>query len=286
MEFRVILRRMRQRIRRTGQKRLPLQHGGPTKSTNVADYQFVPRPLTAMAKEFADGTTSGMHHHPRAQLLYCISGIMEVLAGNAVWLVPPQRALWMPPDVIHEMRCRGHVSLRTVYVRPDAIPASFPHNPAIVRISPLLRELILRAVEMPNLYDESSKDGKIVELILSEFFWEHENLLTMQQPNDKRLRRIYKHLLKEPDDARTLDDWATELGVSSRTLARLFQNETGTSFTLWRQQIRLLSALPRLAVGEPVIDVALAVGYDTPSAFTEMFRRFTGTTPARYFRIT
>lgn len=275
---------MRQKIRQIGQIRPGREPKAPTKSTNVADYQFVPRPVTAMAKEFDDGATSGMHHHPRAQLLYCVSGVMEVLADRAVWLVPPQRAVWIPPDLHHEMRCRGHVSLRTVYVKPDAVPVSFPGAPAIVRVSPLLRELILRAVAMPNLYDENGHDGKIVDLILNEFFWEQESLLTMQQPTDRRLQRIYKHLLKAPDDVLTLENWATRLGVSSRTLARLVQTETGTSFTLWRQQIRLLTALPRLALGEPVIDVAMAVGYDTPSAFAAMFRRFTGTTPARYFK--
>lgn len=282
--LRVILRLMRQKIRRNGQKKAVGERRRTPKSTNFHDYQLVPRPVTAMAKEFADGATSGVHHHPRAQLLYCATGVAEVLANNSVWLVPPQRGLWLPPDLVHEMRCRGQVSLRTVYVRSDAVPASFPNHPAIVNVSPLLRELLLRAVDMPHLYDENGRDGKIIELLLSEFAWEHQSLLTMQQPGNKKLQRIYRQLLKEPDDTRTLGDWATRLGVSSRTLARLFQKETGTSFTLWRQQIRLLVALPRLAVGEPVIDVALSVGYETPSAFADMFRRFTGTTPARYFR--
>jgi AraC-like DNA-binding protein len=236
-----------------------------------------------MAKEFADGATSGKHHHLRAQLLYCVSGVMEVLTTRAMWLVPPQRAVWLPSNVEHEMRCRGHVSLRTVYVRPDAIPGAFPLTPTVVQVSPLLRELILRAVAMPQLYEEDGRDGRIVDLMLQEFRWEPASLLMMEQPDDKRLDRIYRHLLKVPHSDLTIEDWARRLDISSRTLTRLFKFETGTSFVCWRQQIRLLAALPRLAIGEPVIDVALAVGYDTPSAFAAMFRKFTGTTPARYF---
>ena len=250
---------------------------------SLSDYQSVARPVSVMAKEFANGATSGTHHHAHGQLLYCVSGVMEVLTDHAVWLVPPQRAVWLPSNVAHEMRCRGHVSLRTIYVRPDAIPQSFPVDPAIVQVSPLLRELILRAVAMPPLYDEAGRDGQIVELMLQEFAWERASLLMIHQPRDRRLAPIYQHLLRNPHSNLTIENWAGKLDVSSRTLARLFHSETGTSFIRWRQQIRLLAALPRLAIGDSVIDVAMAVGYDTPSAFAAMFRKFTGTTPARYF---
>ncbi|WP_188248962.1 helix-turn-helix domain-containing protein, partial [Stenotrophomonas maltophilia] len=49
-------------------------------------------------------------------------------------------------------------------------------------------------------------------------------------------------------------------------------------------QARLLAAMERLAVGDKVIDVALATGYDSPSAFTSMFKRQLGQTPAAFFR--
>lgn len=237
-----------------------------------------------MAKEFRDGEGSGLHSHPRAQLLYCVSGIMEVAAGRSVWIVPPQRAVWLPPDVSHEMWCRGAVSMRTVYVRPDAVPSDFPETPAIVRVSALLRELILRAVEMPYLYDEAGHGGLIAQLLLKEFTWESGSLLEMQRPVDKRLDHICTQLLNHPANNLTIEQWAQKLNVSSKTLARLISAETGASFTTWRQQIRLLSALPRLAAGTPIIEVALDVGYDTPGAFSAMFRRFTGMTPRAYFR--
>ena len=143
-------------------------------------------------------------------MLYCVSGVMEVLTARAVWLVPPQRAVWLPSNVEHEMRCRGHVSLRTVYVRPDAIRNSFPLTPTIVQVSPLLRELILRTVAMPQLYEEDGRDGRIVDLLLQEFHWEPASLLMMEQPNDKRLDRIYRHLLKVPHSDLTIEDSGTK----------------------------------------------------------------------------
>lgn len=173
--------------------------------------------------------------------------------------------------------------MRTVYIQHDAVPASFPVAPAIVRVSPLLRELILRTVAMPLLYDETGRDGMIVQLLLKEFEWDEASLLHMQHPADPRLRHIFLELLAHPANDLTLEGWADQINVSSRTLARLIKQQTGTTFILWRQQLRMLSALPRLALGEPVINVALDVGYETPSAFAAMFRRFTGTTPARFF---
>jgi AraC-like DNA-binding protein len=69
-----------------------------------------------------------------------------------------------------------------------------------------------------------------------------------------------------------------------RTLARAFVAGTGLPFGRWRALLRLQAALPRLAAGEPVGNVARQVGYESVSAFVAAFRRETGVTPARYFR--
>ena len=61
------------------------------------------------------------------------------------------------------------------------------------------------------------------------------------------------------------------MGVSEKTLSRIFLRETGLSFRVWRQRVRLLGALPALANGERVTDVALACGYDSLSAFIAAF---------------
>ena len=68
------------------------------------------------------------------------------------------------------------------------------------------------------------------------------------------------------------------------TLARLFRRETGLGFRAWRQQLRLLRALERIASGEAVTQLALELGYESPSAFIAMFRKSLGTSPTRYFR--
>jgi AraC-like DNA-binding protein len=54
------------------------------------------------------------------------------------------------------------------------------------------------------------------------------------------------------------------------------------SFSSWRERVRLLSAVEMLAAGTPVITVALDLGYDSPSAFSAMFRKNFGTPPSRF----
>jgi AraC-like DNA-binding protein/mannose-6-phosphate isomerase-like protein (cupin superfamily) len=254
------------------------------KSTNLEDYQSIPRPVGAMAKSHANGQVTPMHRHPRAQLLYAVSGVMEITTSEGLWVVPLQRAVWIPPLVDHELRVRGETALRTLYVHPKACPSHFPERPRLVSVSPLLRELVVRATELPVEYDESGHDGRVIKLIFDEINFSTELPFPLFRPVDPRLLRIHTALMSHPADRRTLEDWARTVGLSSRTLTRLLLAETGVSFLQWRAQLRLLTALPRLAAGEAVTNIALDLGYDTPSAFSAMFRRFTGKIPSHYFR--
>lgn len=254
------------------------------RSINREDYQSVPRPIGAMAENYEAGYLSSTHRHAHAQLLYAVAGVMEVATMEGLWVVPPQRAVWLPPNTDHSMRARGAVALRTLYVRPDACPTGFPIRPRVVHVSALLRELVMRAVEMPVQYDEAGREGRVVSLIFDEIKWLPDRPLHLTIPQDKRLAAIHLSLLAKPADGRTLEQWGTFAGASVRTLARLCRAECGTSFLQWRQQHRILAAMPRLAAGEAVTSVALDLGYETPGAFAAMFRKLMGTTPSSYFQ--
>ena len=158
-----------------------------------------------------------------------------------------------------------------------------PATCSVISVSPLLRALILRAVELPLLYDEAGPDGRVMALILDEIRAVPALPLHLPWPVDARLARLCAAIQDDPASERSLTEWALTVGASSRTLARLFRRETGMSFGAWRQQVRLVEALGRLATGQPVTTVALDLGYQSPSAFTSMFRRALGCAPTRYF---
>jgi AraC-like DNA-binding protein len=108
--------------------------------------------------------------------------------------------------------------------------------------------------------------------------------LDLRIPRDPRLIKIYKALADNPADNRSLEDWGHKVGACSRTLTRLFQAETGMSFRRWRQQFRILEALKRLGQRETVTNIAIDLGYDSPSAFIGMFKKALGKTPGQYFK--
>ena len=251
------------------------------RSTDPADYQHVARPVAAMAKDFPAGQHIARHLHPRAQLIFAAAGVMLVSTDEGSWAVPPQRAVWMPAGVAHEIRLPGAVAMRTLYVRPDAA-ARMPARVRVIAVSALLRELILRACALPVLYEERGAPGRLMSLILDEIAALPTLGLDLPMPHDPRLARICRALGADPGSTRTLEDWGREAGGSGRTLARLFVRETGLTFAAWRQQARLLAALARLAAGEPVTRIALDLGYESPSAFAAMFKRALGAPPSRY----
>jgi AraC-like DNA-binding protein/quercetin dioxygenase-like cupin family protein len=253
----------------------------PTRSTDPLDYQHVPRAVAAMPKDFASGFEVLPHVHERAQLIYATAGTMRVSTDNGMWMVPPQRALWMPAGARHSIVMLSDLTMRTLYLREDAA-AFMPEVCRVLPVSPLLRELIVRATELPLDYDEHGPAGHVVALIIAELRGLQSLPLQLPMPSDPRLRALCQALLYAPGDQRTLDEWAATLNASARTLARHFQSETGLSFGAWRQQARVLEAMGRLGNGAPVTQVALDLGYDSVSAFSAMFRRAAGASPSAY----
>ena len=251
------------------------------KSTNAADYQHVPRAVAAMPKEFRREFIIEPHHHARAQLIFATAGTMRVVTGQAMWVVPPRRALWMPAGTTHGIEMLDAVSMRTLYLRDDAAVA-MPRDCRVLQVSPLLRELIVRATELPLHYDEGGPAGHLVALLLAELHGSQTLKLHLPMPHSRRLAALCRALLDQPGDRRTLGQWARTAHTSERTLARLFQKETGLSFAAWRQQARVLEAMGRLGGGAPVTQVALDLGYDSVSAFSAMFRRAAAASPSDY----
>jgi len=208
---------------------------------------------------------------------------MQVSAKDAgYWIVPSHRAVWIPAYVEHDARAIRPVTMLNVYVHPDAAH-QLPDHCQVVTVTPLLRELILAMEGFNPDYDEMGPEGRLVHVFLDQLQATPEVPLHLPQPRSASLLRIAETLRETPDDERSMDDWALELGVSSRSLARYFRQETGMTFGQWRQQAKLLAAITRIACGESIASIAYDLGYSSQSAFIAMFRKALGKTPARYF---
>lgn len=251
------------------------------RSTCGSDYQNVPRPVAALADDYPPGHIDPPHSHVRGQLVYATTGIMTVTTDTVSFVVPPQRAVWVPGGVVHDAFCRGAVACRTLYIDESAV-VGLPTAPRVIEVSDLLRELIIQAAHMPIEYDEAGREGRIMALILDEIIASQAAPLHVPMPQHPRLVRICQAILQDPAQSDVLDDWAEAAAMGRRTFTRCFRKETGMSFATWRQNVRLIEALSRLALGQSVTRVAFDVGYNSPSAFTAMFRRTFGVAPTHY----
>lgn len=251
------------------------------RSTRGVDYQDVPRPVAALADDYPSGHFDPPHSHRRSQLIYSTTGVMTVTTERASYVLPPQRAVWVPGGMVHEAHCRGQVSCRTLYVDETRVEG-MPVTCRVIEVTDLLRELIVEATHIPVEYNEAGRDGRVMALILDEIKNSDTAPLHVPMPQHPRLVKICQAILQEPAQADSLDEWADEAAMGRRTFTRTFRRETGMSFAAWRQNVRLIEAVSRLSLGEPVTRVALDVGYNSPSAFTAMFRRTFGVAPSHY----
>jgi AraC-like DNA-binding protein/quercetin dioxygenase-like cupin family protein len=248
----------------------------------VEEIVSVPRPIVAMAKEFPPGHLIPFHQHARTQLLYASSGVMTVKTNSGIWVVPPLRAVWIPAHTHHQIKVSDQLSMRTLYIDPTFFPGP-SERCCVIAVTPLLKELILQAMTIPRLYPLIGPEERLLTVILDQIQSMRIAPLELPIPEDFRLKKIYKRLSKSPGDNRKLEDWGKMVGATGRTLARRFRVETGMTFGQWRQQVRILEALKRLAMDEAVTTVAIELGYDSPSAFISMFKKALGKTPGQYF---
>jgi AraC-like DNA-binding protein len=249
------------------------------RSTNPSDYQHTPHVAAVMAKQFCDGFEIAPHWHKRHQLIWATTGVMEIEAAEGTWVVPTNRALWVPATHVHSLRMAGAVEMRSLYLEPGT--GRTPSQVKLVAVSALLAALLSEAASW-SLDRNDRRADLVTELILDELTELADKPIQLPDPVDERLRSVCDALRRSPGSRWTLEQWADTVGVSARTLARLFAQETKMRFHDWRHQARLTHALVKLANGHSVASIADELGYRSPSAFTHAFRRTLGFTPAHY----
>lgn len=250
------------------------------RSTDPLAYQNLPQAIGAMSKSFDDGYVIAPHDHDRDQLLYATSGIMRLRTEREAWIVPPDRAVYIPAGTRHSVGMHGRVEMRTLYLSAAVIYAR-PDSLCVIAVSNLLRELVIALSQEPMVYEPESRAGKIAQLIELELRQAQKLSLQVPLPRDPRLQRLCERLLADPSDRRTLAAWSEVAGASPRTLARLFESDLGMSFKHWRQRIRFQSAMEALSQGEAVSRVSQDHGYRSISAFSAAFAKVMGTPPSK-----
>jgi AraC-like DNA-binding protein len=221
------------------------------------------------------------HSHPRAQLLYATSGVMNVVVKNQIWVVNPLQGLWIPGGVEHQVSFQKNVKLYSVFIDPfftDQLPA----NSFSFDISIFLKQLIFKIISFENNENPTLPQKKIMDVFIDELALIQPSHTFLPTSNHPQLKNIISLLMNDTTSKYTINHYAEISHMSTRTLSRLFIKELGMNFSDWRIRLKLLEAIKRLGEKQSVKEIALDLGYETASAFIFMFKKNLGKTPSNY----
>jgi len=234
--------------------------------------------ISTLAYEYPAGYSVPEHAHGSDQLIYATRGVMEISAGRSLWMTPPNLAVWIPAGTRHRIRMPGAVSMRTLYLRRGLLPRA-PQVCTVLHVSAFFRELVVEAVRIGKLRTTNHVHCALRDLIVSQLRNASPVPTFVSLPEDSRALGVAEAYIANQADAPSLDALCRKVGVSVRTIQRIFRKEVGTSFEFWRRQVRLMKGIELLVAARSVKTIAAEVGYRQPSAFVELFRQTLGMTP-------
>lgn len=250
-----------------------------------ASQQSLNVPVKVVQRDIPKQFKIERHSHEWGQFVYASEGVMLVETPQHRYIVPPEQGVWLLPLVDHEVRSLTHVSLTSFYIATEML-IHMPEESGVLDISPFLKVLIDEARYFSDNYAWEDTQGLHLRLILHTLSKAPSAVFQLPFPSDKRLVTMLDAIHQTPSNNDSLEQWGNIVGASSRTLSRLFKKETGLHYSEWRQRLTIQIAIGKLTEGNTIANVAHDLGYDSPSAFTYMFREKTGMTPSVFKRST
>jgi AraC-like DNA-binding protein len=255
----------------------------------VASLDGIQPPITdgvhRVARRYKKGVRLDTHMHREAQLVYAARGMMQVTTPKGRWLVPPDRAVWVPARLPHAVDVLADIDMRTLYFDVDWLAqhdrSESLRREYVVRVSRLLHEAILALFDGR---DDPERAAVLVRLALLELHEAEDSATFVPLPHELRCRRAAEIVLRDPTGSHEIETLASAVGTSVRTLSRLFAAETKLSFKSWCQRARIAAAIERLSMedGVSVKQLASDLGYASVPAFSHAFRQVTGKTPTEF----
>lgn len=248
----------------------------------TSSLKTLPRQVYFRAYGIQAGTCVQPHQHSWWQFLFAREGLMQVQAGEMTILLPPDYGVWIPPGCLHTLWVSEEVELESLYIKAEAITLK-PDEARVVMVDDFVRAFIHHGcTSLPVHYDETGAEGRKVEVLLDLLQSLPDAPLNLPFPANARLLDVCLAVQATPHLPHTLEQSADLACMSTRSFSRHFLRATGLPFHQWRQRLRLLSALEMLRSGTTVTEVALTVGYSTPSAFIYAFRQLFGHSPKHF----
>ncbi len=206
--------------------------------------------------------------------MVAVDGAFAVGNNFGAWTVPAGCAAWIPARLRHSIEALPRAVTRTLYISRGRAGS------AVLEVNPLVRVIVDHVCGATRPLDEGPA-RRLVAVLLDHVAPQRELPLFVPAVTSPLARTVADALRSDPAGTPRIRDLAAAAGVSTRTLERAFTADTSMSLGEWRQRWRVCRAIALLAGGMAVKDVALEVGYETPSAFVTAFKKYVGTTPGK-----
>ncbi len=240
------------------------------------------RPVLVVAETYVTATAFEPHlHGDQVQLICALKGTIQITSEDSIWIVPPGKAVLIPLGLVHAVRAPNNASVRLLGIFPAALRIKSPAC-RLLNLSPLILALIEAIKEFPPTKPLDGPQSRLIDTLLDQLRATPDEAFHLPRPRDQRARAVADRLANDPGDRTTLEGWGRKVGASRRTLQRLFEDETGMTFGVFRRQVQLSAAVGMLSAGASVTKVAHDLGYESTSAFVQMFRQAMHITPGRY----
>jgi AraC-like DNA-binding protein len=229
---------------------------------------------------------TGWHFHDVHEIEYACGGMVAVNTEAGHYLLPPHQAAWIPAGLPHRTTLNAGARTLAVLFEPGLVPVA-GDRVRIIAVSALLREMMLYSARGPISRTESGAEAdsffQALGYVVAEAL-DDERPLSLPSATDPVVTAATDYTLSHLDHL-TVSDVARAVGVSERTLRRLFSTHLGMSWRTYLLRARVLRSLALLAQPDrSVLHVSIAVGFDDVGAFARSFARHCGETPSAYKR--
>ncbi|OAS04567.1 AraC family transcriptional regulator [Pseudomonas putida] len=241
----------------------------------------LPHSILLRTMRLTEVTSYPTERHDWGEFVYSFSGVIELTVDNREYLTPPHYGLWLPPRAEHDASTRPHVCYCVLDIAPERC-ARLPTEVCTLAVGPITKAILADLVERQVDYPRNDEDTRLMQVLVDQISMAPRRDTYLPISKDRALSQVLEALHLEPGDNRPLDEWASVVHSTERTLSRRCKRDLGMSFVEWRQRLRLVRALSMLEDGIPVQTVALELGYSSSSAFIAMFHRMIGSTPDEF----
>ncbi|KND61759.1 Transcriptional regulator, AraC family [Candidatus Burkholderia verschuerenii] len=258
--------------------RSPLLPGADMVMAEYYDHEFTPHWHDAYTVQVIEAGAEcydyrGGHHVAEAGTVPVINPGELHTGARAVDFGWRYRVFYLPPafveDLAREMTGR-------------AASTWFPA--AAIRDADLAQRLVIAHNALENDADPLAAETTLIDAVttlIARHALERPSIVTLAS-DATRIETMKSRLADDLLAPVTLAELAQTVGLSTFHAARLFTRETGLAPHAWRNQLRIVKALPALRAGASVTEVAAASGFTDQSHFTRHFKRAFGVPPGRW----